>query len=146
MLIIMAISALVLASLACNATFGLGNGVRGSGNIETESRPVSDFDEIDVCCGMQLELTQGQEETLDIEADDNILPEIVSTVSGRKLAVRYKNEPGLGGYRPSQPVRVRVSVIDIRAITVSGGGRLEAEPIATSDISIDLSGGSSILP
>ena len=132
----------LLVSLACSATIGGGNQVRGSGNIQTESRSVSDFDEIDVCCGMQLELTQGSAENLDIEADDNILPEIVSTVSGGKLTVRYKNELGTARYRPSQVIRVQVSVIEIRAVTISGGGRLETEAIETDRLSIELSGGS----
>jgi hypothetical protein len=119
-----------------------GNALRGSGRVESESREVSGFDEIEVCCGMQLILSQGQSESLVIEADDNILPEIISEVTGRKLSVRYDDSTGTVNIRPTRPVRVTVSAVEIRGVTLSGGGSLEAGPFESDQVSVDLSGGS----
>ena len=133
---------LILLSMACLAVSGLGKVVRGSGKVASETRPVSGFDQISACCGMQLILTQGEIESLEIEADDNLLPEIVSTVSGGKLTIRFKDTNGGTQYRPTQPIRLTVSAIHIRDLEISGGGSLEAAKIDTNRLDIDLSGGS----
>jgi predicted small secreted protein len=137
---ILIVTPVLLISFACQAVSGLGQTIRGSGNIVSESRTVSGFDSISVCCGMQLSLTQGTEESLQIEADDNLLPEITSTVSGSKLTIQYKQQGTL--YRPTRPVKLQVSAIHIRNLEISGGGRLDAGSIDTDQLGIDLSGGS----
>ena len=119
-----------------------GNVIRGSGRVGTETRQASGFDEIEVCCGMQLILSQGQTESLEIEAEDNILPEIVSEVIGSRLSVHFDNPGGLKSYRLNSPVRITVSAIEIRGLGVSGGGSLEAGPVGSDQVSLDLSGGS----
>jgi hypothetical protein len=116
--------------------------VRGSGQVTSENRPVSGFDQIDVCCGMQLMLTQGDTESLEVEADDNLLPEIVTEVRAGELVIRYRDSNGPTQYLPSQPVRVRVNAIQINKLVVSGGGGLEAGPLQADRLAMDLSGGS----
>lgn len=119
-----------------------GNVIRGSGRVASETRSASGFNEIEVCCGMQLILSQGQSETLEIEAEDNILPEIVSEVSGSKLSLHFDNPSGMKSYRLTRPVRILVSAVEIRGLVVSGGGNLEAGPVESDQLSLDLSGGS----
>jgi len=132
----------VLLSMACLAVSGLGKVIRGSGKVVSETRPVSNFEQVSVCCGMHLILTQGETESLEIEADDNLLPEIVSTLEVGKLTIRFKDTNGGTQYRPTQPIRIKVSAIHIRGLEVSGGGSLEAGKIDTDRLDIGLSGGS----
>ena len=50
----------VLVTAACGFTGSFGfQTIRGSGNIVTESRDVSGFEHVEVCCGMELYLTEG---------------------------------------------------------------------------------------
>lgn len=136
---------LVLLSLACRAAVGIpgsGGVIRGSGDVTSETRRVSGFDEIDVCCGMQLILTQGDTESLEIEAEDNLLPEIVSSVVGGKLVIRYKDDTGSTQYLPTQPIRCTVTAREIRGLEISGGGILDAGDIDADSLSVGLSGGS----
>jgi hypothetical protein len=140
--LIFVIVTMLLVSSACLAGTGLGKEIHGSGNIASETRQVGGFEEIDICCGMQLVLTQEEAETLEIQADDNLLPEIVTEVAAGELIIRYKDTNGGTRYLPSQPVRVRVGAIEIRNLVVSGGGALEAGPLQTDHLAIDLSGGS----
>lgn len=133
----------ILLTMSCQLVSGLGASLRGSGNVVTESRPVSGFDSISVCCSMRLILTQGSNESLEIEADDNVLPEIESVVTNGTLIVRFKDS--LNGIRllNTSPIRVRVSAIDVNGIDISGGGRLESTgPIETPQLALNLSGGS----
>jgi hypothetical protein len=119
-----------------------GNVVRGSGRVVSETRAASGFDEIEVCCGMQLILSQGQSESLEIEAEDNVLPEIVSDVFGRKLTVHFDNPNGTKNFRLTRPIRVMVSAIDLRGLIVTGGGSLEVGPFESDQLDLELSGGS----
>jgi len=139
---IVVILALIFLSMACLAVSGLGRVVRGSGKVASETRPVSDFDQISACCGMQLILTQGEIEALEIEAEDNLLPEIVSTVAAGKLTIRFKDTTSGTQYRPTQPIRLKVNAIQIRGLEISGGGSLEAGNIDTDRLDLGLSGGS----
>ena len=114
----------------------------GSGNVVEETRQVADFEQITVCCGMELVLTQGEGPFLHIEAEDNLLSEITSEVSQGTLHIEFKDLNNLAKYRPTKPIRVMVTAETIRGASVSGGGRLEAETITSDDLEISLSGGS----
>lgn len=116
--------------------------VRGSGNILTEEREVSGFERVSVCCGMTLALSQGQSESMEIQADDNLLPEITTTVEGGELVVQYVDSFLESSYRPSQPVQVIVTARTIHGIGISGGGGVRARDLETNQISVELSGGS----
>lgn len=131
----------VLLALACQVISGLGNTLQGSGNIATETRPAAGFDRVSVCCGMHLLLSQGNSESLEITADDNLLPEIESAVTNGELVVRYKNRFGGIRYEPTSPVQVRVIAMQLSGINLPGGGWMQAEPLAAEEISLDLSGG-----
>lgn len=116
--------------------------MRGSGKVVSETREVSDFEEVEVCCGMRLILTQGDETQLTLEADDNLLPEIETLVRGGTLTVRFRNSVGLFNFRLSQPATVYLQLPTIHGVTLSGGGSLETEVIETDRIALEFSGGS----
>ncbi len=128
---------------ACGVSSLLGfKTVTGSGEVITEMRDVSGYDRVDVCCGMVLLLTQGDRESLKIEADDNFMEEILTTVENGTLNIKYRITSNVS-YRPSQPVRLYLSVVDIRKVTISGGGELKNESLNSDRFELDLSGGSS---
>jgi hypothetical protein len=116
--------------------------VHGSGNVTSETRSVRNFERVDICCGMELYLEQGKAERLEIEAEDNILEEIVSDVVAGTLKIEYKNQYPDTAYFPSRPIRVYLSVVDIERIEISGGGELSADSLESERLQINLSGGS----
>jgi hypothetical protein len=132
---------MIIVSSACVVSLGWKT-VRGSGKVTSEMREVSGFDQISICCGMQLMLIQGDTEALEVEADDNLLPEIVTEVRAGELVIRYRDRDGGTQYLPSQPVRVQVSAVQINKLVVSGGSGLEAGPLQADGLAMDLSGGS----
>ncbi len=113
----------------------------GSGNVTEETRQVADFEQIAVCCGMELVLTQGEGPFLQIEAEDNLLSEITSEVSEGTLHIGFE-DLNLANYRPTKPIRIMVTAETIQSVRVSGGGRLEIESLTSDDLEISLSGGS----
>ena len=121
----MAIGMLVLSSVACGFSFP-GGVVRGSGNIVRAVRDAGSFDRVSVSGGIDLVLTQGDQESVRIEADDNILPYISTAVQGDELIVKYETGGRLLNLRPTQQVTAYVTMVDITSVGISGGGDVDA--------------------
>lgn len=113
-----------------------------SGNVIREERTVDAFTEISVCCGMRLELTQGDQPTVAIEADETLLPEIETTVRGEQLTVQLRSSFSLMPRLRSGRVTVYVTTPNVRALDLSGGSNGTMERLQGEDLHIDLSGGS----
>jgi len=127
---------------ACSLSSGLGfQTINGSGKVIDEAQEVSGFNQVDVCCGMELYFTQGDSEALRIQADDNFMEEIETRVVNGKLEIAYQEDTNVF-FRPSQPVRLYLSAVELHAVSVSGGGLFETKSLTSSKFRLDLSGGS----
>lgn len=116
---------------------GLGwRSVKGSGNVTTEARSVSGFDRVSVMGSGELTLVQGDDEGLTIEADDNLLPVIVSEVRGGHLKIGPENV----NVRPSSPIRYQLRFKDLTELHLSGSVRAEADAIKTDRLALHISG------
>jgi hypothetical protein len=125
----------VLLLISCSQT-------TGSGNLKTESRPVSGFTAIDLSGSGTLNIEQTGTESLTIEAEDNILPLLTSNVSGGTLHLGEKDNTLL---RETKPINYRLTVKDLSGLTVSGSGQVSANSITAGKLSVVLSGSGSIL-
>ena len=120
--------------------------VRGSGNVLVEERAVSGFDKILVEGAGRIILTQGNEESLTIETDDNLMKYIKAEVIGNTLEIGFADDvvfsSGKGQFAldPTDGFIFRISVINLQAIAVSGAADIEMEKIKTDRFDIDLSG------
>lgn len=136
---LLAIVALLL--IACGlGTFGT---VRGSGNLTTESRSVSNFDRVSLTCSGDVVITQSGEESLTVETDDNIVQYVTTEVRGGTLYL------GLESGKSISPTRLRftLNVQDLVGLTTSASGditaasldtdRLEVRVSASGDVRID---------
>ena len=61
--------------------------VSGSGKIETEARTPGEFDSIAIAYPATIVVNQGDEYLATVEADDNLLPQLVTTVRDGALAI-----------------------------------------------------------
>lgn len=113
----------------------------GSGTVIEETRQVSDFERVVVCCGMDLIFSQGDGPELQLEGEDNLLAEISNEINQGTLNISYK-DPNLDKYLPTKPIRVIATTDTVRGLRVSGGGKLEAEGLTSDNLEIALSGGS----
>jgi len=80
--LILLFTAFILVS--CNHT-------SGSGNIVTEIRNTGSFDAISVSGSLEVELKTGDVTSVVVEADDNIMKYIKTTVSGNTLKINTEN-------------------------------------------------------
>lgn len=133
-LTVLLLSAAILSTTACVS-------VEGSGNVITETREVSGFSGIDLSGSGDVIITQGAEESLTIETDDNIMEDVKAEVDGDTLELGFKS-----GVRPLSPTRLvfRVSVTDLSRLSVSGSGDFESEMIDTDSLEVKVSGSGTV--
>jgi hypothetical protein len=115
--------------------------ITGSGNIITEEREVTGFDSIHLSGSGEVIISQGSDESLIIETDDNLIDKIKSEVRGSTLNLSY--EPGIGIISPTKLV-FRVGLKDIAGVNISGSGEVNASNITTSDLQTKVSGSGNI--
>jgi hypothetical protein len=120
------------------------NVTRGSGNVVKESRNVSDFNEVILNGAGKLIITQSANETLEIEAEENIIDELISEVQGKTLTIGYTNRFWRRSILPNQTIIYRLNVNDIDEITLNGANQLEIDSFETNSLEIVLNGAGQI--
>ena len=130
--ILIVILALTLA--ACNI-----NVISGSGNVVTQDRSVNGFKSISMASSGQLIITQGDQEGLTIEAEDNLMEYIRAEVILGTLTIDFATERGRV-IRPTRPIIYHVFVKDLDRVQVDGSGKIEATDLKTSQLVIEING------
>jgi hypothetical protein len=118
--------------------------VNGSGHVITETRQVKDFDKVVLAGIGNIILTQGDEESLQIEADDNLMSYLDTTVSDGTLTIEIDNEGWFVHLRPTRTIKFYLSMKDIQGVKISGSGNVTAERIDTDQLELKISGSGKI--
>lgn len=121
-------------------SFKVGFGAeRGSGNVASERRDVSEFSKIDVSHVFQVEVTAQGEYAVEVEADDNLLQFIKTEVRGDTLHIDLDQR-----VKPSNGMLIRISAPNIERLQASGASRVNVSNLKNSEIAVDTSGASKI--
>jgi hypothetical protein len=128
---------LAVGLAACGFDSGPFGGLQGSGNVKSESRDVHDFNRVELDGIGTLNITQGSSESLTVQAEDNLLPRIGSTVQGGTLTLAPL--PGTN-IRPTKPIVYDLTVKQLRAIDVSGAGETSATGLSSDQLDLSVSG------
>lgn len=112
---------------------------RGSGNMATETRSVSDFSQIEVSSVFHVEITAQQEYRLEIEADDNLLQHITTEVRNGRLEISLDKR-----VKTKNPMKVRISAPNIDRIDASGASFVDLSNLKNNELTVDTSGASKI--
>lgn len=115
--------------------------IRGSGNLKSETRNVSGFNKIVLSTSIDLQITQTGTESLIIEAEDNILPLLTSTISGDTLTLGTKKGTNFSTTKPSI---YKLTVNNLEALELSESANVTATNIDSTKMDITLSGSGNI--
>src|SRR5215211_3145556 len=119
--------------------FSLGSRIRGSGVGGSEARYTGDFSGLNVGGVFHVEVTAGKEFSVQVQADDNLLPYIRTEVKDGVLAIETTKR-----IESHTPLRVLVSAPEIERVQVSGGSVLSLAGVANSILEIGASGNSKV--
>jgi hypothetical protein len=138
-----ALALLLVLSLSSCITIKLNNeDLQGSGKVTTKDFEVSDFDRLSFSGIGNIIITQGDTESLKVEAESNVIERLEISSGGKKLKIGFKNN--FFNIIPTKPVNFYLSVKDLREISMSGVGSIKCDNLATDDLSIDSSGAGSV--
>ena len=91
--------------------------VRGSGEVVTEERQVAEFKTIKLKGSGRIVLTQGEQHSVTILTDDNIMPLIETDVHNDQLLISQENY----NLRPTT-LEFNITVSNLKGIAISGSG------------------------
>ncbi|MFP2996697.1 head GIN domain-containing protein [Spongiivirga sp. MCCC 1A20706] len=121
-------AAFVLAITTANAQWWGNKKVRGNGNVKTETRNTSDYDQVRVAGFFDVELVSGDEGKLTVEAEENLLEYIITEVNGSSLKIYVEK-----GYNLrttwNKGIRVTVPFEDLDMVTLSGSGDVVSKDV-----------------
>ncbi len=110
--------------------------VKGNGNIITSNRNEGNFKSVSAAGSFDVYFSQGTENEIRIEADENLMKYITTRVENGVLKIRTKSGVNI---RPSQDMRVYVKAPMFEDVSLSGSGNMLAETKITSTGRIKLS-------
>ncbi|WP_439880872.1 head GIN domain-containing protein [Pontibacter sp. MBLB2868] len=114
--------------------------LRGNGNFQTQTRNVSGFKGIDVSGGFTVEITQGNTESVRIEAEENLLDNIKTQVRDGVLHI-YNDH----GVTTSKGMKAYITIKELNKVDISGGVKvLGRSTFKTNTMNLDMSGGSKV--
>jgi len=122
-----------------NSDFFVGPGEPGSGKMVASTREVSDFLAIKIDYPAQVFISQGDTESVKIEAEDNVLPNIKAEVNNGQLLIYYKTDDGKH-INPTKLIKVTIVVKDLKDVEFDSAGELTITGLKTDSLDIFLSG------
>ena len=133
----------LLSITACgsNTIWNSRDVITGSGNVITESREVNGFDGVSHTGIGRVIIVQGDEESLTIEADDNLLEYITSEVKSGTLELGFTDNVRIDS---ASPITFTVSVKDLKELDATGTGSIEIDELSADNLNISTSGTGSI--
>jgi len=120
-------------------TFSFGSNINGSGVAGSETRPLDGFSAVDVGGLFEVEITTGKEYSIQVQADDNLLPFVKTEVESGVLKISTTER-----ISSKSPLRVLVSAPEIDHLDISGVSKVSLSGAKSSELGIHVTGASKL--
>ncbi len=114
--------------------------IEGNGNSTKESRTLAPFDSVRVQIGADVTITIGKTGPLTIEAEENILPLIETTIEKGKLVISSARS-----FSSTKPIKITGSAPNITGIELLGSGDINVTALSSDSLAIDLNGSGNVI-
>lgn len=128
--------ALMLSMVGCITGWDGGPTIEGSGTSASEKREVPAFTRVRLDGAADVKITVGQAQSVTVNADDNIVPIIVTEVRGGDTLVITSRQ----SYTARARVRVDITVESLEAVTILGSGNVEASGVKSPHFAATVNG------
>jgi hypothetical protein len=120
---------------------GVVSPLTGSGNVVTQEEAITDFDNLDVNQGFQVEVSQGDTYSVVIGVDEDLVDDLVVVKEGSTLKIGLK--PG-GSYNlENVTLEADVTMPELTGAVLAGGSHLGGD-VEAGDVTFNLSGGAHV--
>lgn len=113
--------------------------IKGSGNLQTERREVPTFTAVKIGGAAHIEIRAGEEQSVEIETDDNLLEITKTYVKNDTLHIERR-----GKIWTSSPLRVRITVAELKRLHLSGASKADVKNVRADNFELDLNGASKV--
>ena len=139
--LLLSLSAAIMLLLIADTAFAQwGRGTKGNGNIVSQERKVGDFSAISLNCSADLFIIQGSSTKVVVKADENLMEQIETEVSGDKLKIDID-----GNISRTTRLDIFVTVKNLHEIRVNGSGDVESEnKISAIGLEVHINGSGNI--
>ena len=134
-------AATLVTMVAVSACDGGVFGVRGSGNVITESHDVSGFNQIAVLGSGNVVVDVNGSESLTVEAEDNIMPLLKTEVRNGRLELSVESS-----ISPTVEVKYTITAATLDGLSISGSGNVAATGIDAEAFDVEISGSGKVEP
>jgi hypothetical protein len=132
---IQSLSVLVMILLLSGCVVNLQDSISGNGHVVKQKRNVAEFTGIKVGSGIDVFLTQGDEQNLEVEADENLQDWIKTEVTGNVLHIFTDKS-----IRIAKTKNVHITCRILNSIDISSAGDVTGvTPFKTDKLDIEMS-------
>src|SRR4051794_23459713 len=130
-------AAMASAVLATIVLTGCGlTGTVGSGPAITEDRTVAAFDRVEVDNGIAVDIHVGTGQTVQIQAQQEVLSRIATDVAGGVLKIHHAS-----AFVAAETPHVIITMPTLNGAAINGGSQMTADGIAADTFAASLNGG-----
>jgi len=109
--------------------------IQGNGNLQKETRKTGTYTAISVAGSMHVEVIYGNSNSIEVEADENLLPYIITEVKGNELVIKTKNFTSINS---RHKMTVYATVTRVNSLHLSGSGSITGEGNFSNDGKTDI--------
>ena len=113
---------------ACAQWWGNGTKVEGNGNMISKTRSISDYDKVSLKGSLDVALVYGEEGSIKIEAESNLIKHIVTEVEGGDLKIYVEKGYNLDPSRGNK-LLITVPFKDLSNVSLAGSGDILGDDI-----------------
>lgn len=111
--------------------------VDGSGPVVSEIRDAADFTGVTNTASFDVYITRAESFSVEVIAQENLLPVIETYVSGKTLIIQTENNTC---YRSGLPVEVHITMPEAELLSLEGSGEIYADILSSVEVEISNSG------
>ena len=128
---------LLFAATSCFEDFT----IRGNGVTANQLRTVTAFNKVKSSGDFEVQITKGDQLEVLINAEENILPYISTSVTDNTLLIDI---PGLHNVKNRMPMTVYITIPELISVKQSGSGNISADYFTAETMELFISGSGSI--
>ena len=122
---------LIMATFSIQAQSWWGKGVRGNGNITTQTRSTQDYDQVTMAGPMDVKLVRGTEGKITVTADENLQQYIIVETRGDELVIKI--EKGINLRTSRHGIKITVPFKGLNHVSLTGSGDIFSTDLIKGD-------------
>ena len=113
---------LALVAIMCSSCNWMGfRRIKGNGIISTESRNINRAENIKLAGSYDVEITQGPVTSVKVEADENIIPYIITREEGGYLVIKSRNNYS---FSSEHAIKIYITTNRLEKLHLAGSGNI----------------------